>query len=84
MREIEFCMKYWQCKRCPLDTYCEYFYQQNKGGKNAKDLQDVWGGSRGSHMSIQKEPTKEQRQTERQVQEDKAMDKQKHRDKAEG
>lgn len=64
MREIELCMKYDTCKRCPLDSYCEYFYQQNKGDKNAKDLQDVWSGSRGSHMSIQKEPTKDKGQTE--------------------
>ena len=75
MRDIELCMKYDTCKRCPLDTYCEYFYQQNKGDKNAKDLQDVWGGKRGSHMSTQKEPTEDRQQTERQVQKDKAMDK---------
>lgn len=84
MREIELCMKYDTCKRCPMDSYCEYFYQQNKGDKNAKDLQDVWSGRRKPYLSTQEEPTKEQRQAKRQVQKDKAMDKQKHRDKTEG
>ena len=81
MREIELCMKYDTCKRCPLDAYCEYFYQMEQGGKDAEDLQDVWSGTRRPYMSTQKEPKKDRRQTKRQVQKDKAVDKQKYRDK---
>lgn len=81
MKEIELCMKYDTCKRCPLNTYCEYLYM---GDKNAKDLQNVWGGKRRPYLSSQKKPRQKGKQRERQVPKDKAVDKQKYRDKTKG
>ena len=67
-----------------MDNKCEYLYKQERGEEDAEDLQDVWSGRGRASMSTQKEPTEERRQTKRQVQKDKAVDKQKHRDKAKG
>lgn len=67
-----------------MDAYCEYFYKQERGEEDAEDLQDVWSGSGRSHLSTQKEPSKDRQQTKRHIQKDKAVDKQKHRDKTKG
>ena len=64
MREIEFCMKYDVCARCPLDAYCEYFYKQERGEDDAEDLQDVWSGNRKPLLSSQEELSKDKGQTE--------------------
>ena len=86
VNDIELCMKQYDCKRCPQNRICEALYQkeQKEKERNAENLQDVWGGSGRSHLSAQKKPSKERQQTKRHIQKNKAVDKQKHRDKAKG
>ena len=72
-------MKYDTCRRCPLNIKCEKLY---KGDNDAENLQDVWSGRGRSHMSTQKKQNKDRQQRKRQVQANKTVDKQKHRDKA--
>ena len=66
MKEIELCMKYDTCNRCPLNMKCEEEYQkemeQKSGGKCGKrpsNVQVLWSGSARAYMSAQEKPTKE-------------------------
>lgn len=68
MREIELCMRYDTCNRCPLNQRCEEEYQkemeQKSGDIGEKDLSILRCGERESHLSIQEKPTKERGQAE--------------------
>ena len=66
MREIELCMKYDTCNRCPLNQKCEEEYQKEMGqksgdpdGEGSSDLQILRCGSARTPMPTQKEPSKE-------------------------
>ena len=65
MREIELCMKYDTCNRCPLNMKCEEEYQkemeQKSGevsGKRPSDLQILRSGSARTPMPTQTKPSK--------------------------
>ena len=65
MREIELCMKYDTCNRCPLNSKCEEEYRKEmeqksgESGERPSDLSVLRNSSKRTPMPTQKKPTKE-------------------------